>query len=120
MPHDLVHLGVMAAVSHERDRQERLKADGRFAYTCADAGIDGFARFAILLEEVGEVARALNEADIDGPNLRAELLQVAAVAVAWVEGIDHDGARDQGVDEATYLEGVREQARRDAWQGGGA
>ena len=43
---------------------------------------------AILLEEVGE---ALAE---DPPaTLRAELIQVAAVAVAWVEKIDRDEAR---------------------------
>ena len=42
---------------------------------------------AILTEEVGEVARATlgNE---DAGNLRQELIQVAAVAVAWVEWMD--------------------------------
>jgi hypothetical protein len=43
-------------------------------------------RMAVLTEEVGEVARAVMERDRDG--LRAELVQVAAVAVAWIEGID--------------------------------
>jgi hypothetical protein len=33
---------------------------------------------------VGEVARAMN----DGKGLREELIQVAAVAVAWVEAMD--------------------------------
>ena len=43
----------------------------------------------ILLEEVAE---AFSESD---PNLlRAELIQVAAVAVAWVEKIDRDARRE--------------------------
>lgn len=40
----------------------------------------------ILIEEVGEVAKAMQE-ETDA-ELRAELVQVAAVAVAMVEGID--------------------------------
>ena len=39
------------------------------------------ARLAILVEEVGEVAKAINEHD---PGLRAELAQVAAVAFLWL------------------------------------
>jgi len=39
----------------------------------------------VLAEECGEVSRAVLEKDADG--LRSELVQVAAVAVAWLEGI---------------------------------
>lgn len=40
----------------------------------------------ILVEEIGEVARALT---YDGTaNLRAELIDVAAVAAAWIDRID--------------------------------
>jgi hypothetical protein len=42
---------------------------------------------AILMEEVGE---ALEQSD--PVKLRAELVQIAAVAVAWVEAIDRRGA----------------------------
>lgn len=81
----------MAAVSAERDRQDRLKAAGRFTHTCADP-MSNADRLIVLIEEVGEVARAIMP-DEDRPatwrrDLRAELVQVAAVAVAWVEGID--------------------------------
>jgi NTP pyrophosphatase (non-canonical NTP hydrolase) len=41
---------------------------------------------AILSEEVGECAKAILERDRE--NLRTELIQVAAVAVATVEAID--------------------------------
>jgi NTP pyrophosphatase (non-canonical NTP hydrolase) len=46
---------------------------------------------AILGEEVGEVNRAVLEKDDE--NYRAELIQVAAVAVAAVENYDRDQAR---------------------------
>jgi NTP pyrophosphatase (non-canonical NTP hydrolase) len=50
-------------------------------------------RLAILTEEVGEVARELNEAAIherpvDGDLLVKELIQVAAMAASWVEAIE--------------------------------
>lgn len=45
---------------------------------------DAFEMLAILTEEVGEVARSIIERD-DG-NLTTELVQVAAVVTAWLEG----------------------------------
>lgn len=49
-------------------------------------------RFAILAEEVGEVATALNEGAISGTldetNLRLELIQVAAMAATWLEALN--------------------------------
>lgn len=87
---------VLAEVAEERARQEEMKAQGRFQYTCADEGMNNFERFAVLGEEVGEVAReALTlpgirlARDTEGTvqALRKELIQVAAVAVAWAEGL---------------------------------
>jgi NTP pyrophosphatase (non-canonical NTP hydrolase) len=53
---------------------------------------------AILTEEVGEVARELNDAEIeDRPvyrdNLVRELIQVAAMAASWVEYLEGETAR---------------------------
>lgn len=46
----------------------------------------------ILVEELGEVASGiLLGLDGDPPSIRAELVQVAAVAAAWVEAIDRRG-----------------------------
>ena len=83
---------VLAEVGRERSRQEQLKAKGKFTYTCADAEMPDGQRLAVLVEEVGEVARAMN----DGKGLREELIQVAAVAVAWVEAIDTPESRFSG------------------------
>ena len=77
----------------EARRQDELKAAGRFKYHCGDDEMTDVGRFAVLGEEVGEVARAaLENADLandkHGKNLRKELVQVAAVCVKWIAGMD--------------------------------
>lgn len=49
-----------------------------------------FKWLAILMEEVGEVAKAILEHDLD--NVEEEIIQVAAVAVCWLES--KKGAKD--------------------------
>lgn len=84
---------------HERWRQETLKAEGRYQYTPADGGLFGptpSERLSMLAEELGEVAREVLTQqgrrlarDTTGTmeGLVKELVQVAAVSLAWVEGI---------------------------------
>ena len=77
-------------VRDERRRQDGLKAAGRFAFTCADLAPD-LMKLPILAEEVGEVSRLLCEAfqhELDEKRLREELVQVAAVALAWIEALE--------------------------------
>ena len=52
---------------------------------CSSESIDWTTKAAVLGEECGEVARAVLEADPTA--LRTELVQVAAVAVAWLEAM---------------------------------
>ena len=74
----------LSAIVNERERQDVLKAQGKFAHTCADP-IPLEKAFSILVEEVGEVGKALNE---NNPaDVVVELTQVAAVALAWLEGL---------------------------------
>jgi hypothetical protein len=62
----------------------QVKHNGR---TPADREMTNAERLPILVEEVGEVARAMTyDSDLD--NLVSELIQVAAMALAWVEGIE--------------------------------
>lgn len=88
---------VLREIMEERIRQDGLKAEGRFKYTCADIEMTNLQRLTVLLEEVGEAARAALEMhnlsnDVHGlrHGLRKEMIQVAAVAVAFVEGLDED------------------------------
>lgn len=59
-------------------------------HTCSD-DIPTGSKLAMLMEEVGEVARELCEEAQGRPlntnRLRKELVQVAAVAAAWVESL---------------------------------
>jgi len=74
---------VYVLVDEERDRQETIRAALPRA---SDPGLDWPLKLAALVEEVGEVARAIND-NLTGNQLRAELVQVAAVACAWIESM---------------------------------
>jgi hypothetical protein len=104
-PNDMEHWtarvrAILDEVGFERNRQEDAKAEGRFASTCADS-IPNAERLVILAREFGEVCRAT---EVSGDRrqvliearkgLRGELLQVAAVAVAWVEGLDREARKE--------------------------
>src|SRR3972149_11715256 len=88
---------VLGDVARERLRQEEMKLAGRFMFTCAEEGLTNAEKLAVLVEEVGEVARdVLNQEDrhlcthdvVSTPEkLREELIQVAAVAVAGAEAL---------------------------------
>lgn len=108
----------LSLVEHEI-RRERLRQDDKWGEQNHEDGTGGsiMRQFAdeqrgrtdllakynattwrdVLLEEVYEAA-----AEEDPANLRAELIQVAAVACAWVEAIDRRGEchDQQGADHA--------------------
>jgi hypothetical protein len=78
---------IFLAITAERSRQA-VKWDGEHAWGHGDCSSDGVpvaVKVAVLAEEFGEVSRAV--LDRDGGALRTELIQVAAVAVAWLEGL---------------------------------
>lgn len=76
------------AIIHELGRQQALMFAGKFSATCEEHAKRGNHAqcVAVLAEEVGEVARAINDL-APSRELRKELLQVAAVAVSWLMGI---------------------------------
>ncbi len=58
-----------------------LKDKGRLKYLADDPDCPDVMRLAALAEELGEVARAVHDGDAE--NLRAELSQLAGIALAW-------------------------------------
>lgn len=65
---------IISGIIDERLRQDNIHPD-----------FPGEKRLAILMEEVGEVAKAIQNGDIE--NLKEELIQVASVCVRWLEHI---------------------------------
>lgn len=74
---------VCSEIKDERWRQECKVQTGKIPWDCADPSVDDDRKLAVLGEEFGEVARAL----IEGDGLRDELIQAAAVALAWAESL---------------------------------
>jgi len=70
----------------EMNRQAELKKMGKFKYILSDSEMSDTERMTSTLEEVGEVARAVNDNDI--ANKREELVQVIACCWQWIRHID--------------------------------
>ncbi len=92
----MTRFDIFEAIAAERERQESLALAGRFAHTAASDQATDPQRLAMIAEEVGEVAgvvlarvgaahdRAFEDTTAA---LRAELVHVAAIAVAWLESL---------------------------------
>lgn len=108
-PRSVLMARALEMIAAERDRQDELVAAGKFGQTAAWPGMPNLLRLAVLGEEQGEVTEAVLEHDIHDntakgrarwrQNLRAELVQVAAVAVAWLEGLDREDIEREPGDE---------------------
>ena len=111
----MIRKKVLELVVKERDRQDALRRSGKIPWTANNVDISDVKKLAVLAEEFGEVSRAVCEAmavrdlvkeapstrprqeDTDllphmkldqlEEDLRNELVQVAAVCVAWLEGM---------------------------------
>lgn len=73
-------------VRQELERQQELLEAGRIPFVCSDPDVSSGAKLAVLVEEVGEVAAAMQDAGIE--EMEEELYQVAAVALAWIASLD--------------------------------
>lgn len=74
---------ILFEIQFERDRQDEKWGD--------QSGNRDDTWVAILTEEVGEAAKEVLETGALNGNLRKELIQCAAVCVAWIEALDKRG-----------------------------
>lgn len=97
-------LDVFAKIATERDRQRRLFHTGKITFDCASTLPDPNRKLRVLTEEIGEVAQELDRLealrDRRGErfvleDLETELVQVAAVAVAWLESLQAKTQKSQ-------------------------
>jgi hypothetical protein len=84
---------VAADAVEEVHRQDALARQGRFGGTHILPSGPHEWRQSVLVEEVGEIARELNEGvmrpeGVDVGKLRKELIQTAACAIAWAASLD--------------------------------
>lgn len=77
-----VQLNALFDILAEREKQNKKWI--RVAGIWNDTSL---TKLAVLIEEVGEVGRAIYEKE-ERARLREELVQVAAVAVAWAETLE--------------------------------
>ena len=83
MTRDEIFAAIVAERARQREKWSRAHSWG-FG-DCSSLEVVEPVKAAVLAEEVGEVARAM--LDGDRLALRTELVQVAAVAVAWLEAL---------------------------------
>lgn len=78
---------IVALIDAERDRQrELLRGDHAWGHgDCSSPAVAPIVKAVVLSEECGEVADAVLRKDMAA--IQTELVQVAAVAVAWLEGM---------------------------------
>jgi len=76
---------VLDAVAGERGKQRAAEAGGNLRVDCSNPYIMNEYKLPVLVEEVGEAASEVHEGD--DTRLYNELIQVAAVAVAWAESL---------------------------------
>ena len=80
-------------INAERERQEKLFRTGKILFNVASTTPDVKRKLRVLVEEVGEVAQAIDLLESGHrqtrlKHLREELVQVAAVCVAWLESLE--------------------------------
>lgn len=85
---------ILKDIADERQRQDYLKSIGRFKYTLADDGLSDAIKLACIMEEVGEIARnilasagKMTDGDPTPAAQYKELMQIAALCVAWMEAL---------------------------------
>jgi len=81
---------MLQLVRLERQRQQVLLDRGDINFNCADPEISDLVKFPVLVEEVGEVATEIQFPPVDKKKLQKELIQAAAVAVAWAESLEDE------------------------------
>ena len=119
LPHTSKLHHILQLIATERARQAALLHAGKIRQNCADPGVHPDRKLRVATEELGEVARAIDiiEAIAYNPNLtpelrakeliaahahlRVELIQIAAVCVAFAESLTPEPDADTTHEEPT-------------------
>lgn len=80
----------LALVAKERERQQQLFDAGKIPFRVCDPRTTNTTQLAVAMEEMGEIAHAINEGTLtveERAHLLDEVVQCAAVLVAWAEAL---------------------------------
>ncbi len=88
---------ILEAIWIERLRQKDLLRQGKIEFDCASPTTDPLRKLAVVTEEHGEVAKEILEANNytkaeSRKRLKAELTQLVAVGIAWLESLEDENA----------------------------
>ena len=75
---------VFDLIAAEQARAKNLRDSGKLRWVASDPDCPDHKRLEALVEEIGEVARALHDGE-SHERLLEELIQVAGVAASWAE-----------------------------------
>ena len=87
----ILHADVVQDIIEEAQRAHELHREDSMISPLVTDG----KRLAILMEEVGELATE-TLADVPGPNMYTEAIQVAAMAATWAEKIRRESIGKEG------------------------
>lgn len=96
-PAHQTHVALHQVTLDMKDEFKRALKKHGIARTPANPEQAGGVNLSILVEEVGEVARAMTYDEGSKDDLEAELIQVAAMAAAWVVGLRMKRLQTEGV-----------------------
>ena len=89
-------MAVFERIAQERLRQRELLRDGKIHFNCDSPIVSDDRKLRIATGELGEIARAIDDVEFTAgkskyhthEDVRTELTQLAAVCVAWLEGME--------------------------------
>lgn len=90
----LPEMDIYRRIGDERLRQRQLFAERKHRFMVDSKIVDDYRKLRVLVEELGEVAEAIDELEAHSrsrqhrAHLIEELVQVAAVCVAWLESFE--------------------------------
>ena len=90
----LSDMDILQRVADERARQRELFTAGKHNFRVDSPVVDWTRKLRVLTEEVGEVAQAIDQLETSPRSkilkryFLTELIQVAAVGVAWLESME--------------------------------
>lgn len=86
-------IGMLSKQTHDAVDAELVRACNKHGVhrTPLNSRMSNRSKLVILIEEVGEVARAMTYDEFDASKLYSELIEVSAMSAAWAQSMKKEG-----------------------------